>query len=176
MQVELTHEQLEHLVADRIGDLEAYGTVEATAAKLHLDGFQQVVGFFLLDRQVGVAGDPEGGGLLDDHPGEQRLEVGDDEILGGQQALVVDGNQAREQVGHLHPGETSLHRVGVADERGDRQRQIGDVGERMARVDGERCEHGEHPLLVDLRHRLAVEGTQLVPVDDRDPRLGERGA
>ena len=41
----------------------------------------------------------------------------------------------------------------------------------MARVDGERCEHGEHPLLVDLAHRLALGGAEIRPADDRNAGL-----
>ena len=174
MQIELAHEQLEHLVAHRVGDLEADGPVEAAAAKLHLDGFEQVVGFLFLDGEVGVAGDAERRSLLDHHPGEQAVEMGDDEFLGGQVATLVDLHEAGEQVRHLHAGEPLLAAVGVTDERGDRQGEIGDVGERVARIDGQRREHGEHTLLVDLGHRLAIGLGQVVPAHHRDPGGGER--
>ena len=38
--VELADEQVEHLVAHRIGDLEPHGAVESAAPQLHLDGFE----------------------------------------------------------------------------------------------------------------------------------------
>ena len=174
VQVELAHEQLEHLVAHRVGDLEADGPVEAAAAQLHLDGFEQVVGLLLLDREVGVAGDAERRRLLDLHAGEQAVEMGDDELLGGEVATLVDRHEAREQVGHLDPGEALLAALGVADERGDGQGQVGDVRERVARIDRQRREHGEHALLVDLGHRLAVGLGEVAPAHDGDAGVGER--
>ena len=79
--LELAHEQVEHLVAHAVGDLEAHGLVEPPPAQLHLQRFEQVLGLLVLEGQVGVAGDPERRRFLDDHAGEQRVEVGDDQFL-----------------------------------------------------------------------------------------------
>ncbi len=84
--LELAHEQVEHLVAHALGDLEAHGLVEAPPAQLHLQRLEQVLGLLVLQRQVGVAGDPERRRLLDHHPGEQRVELGDDQLLDRQEA------------------------------------------------------------------------------------------
>ena len=67
----------------------AHGPAEAPAAQLHLDRREQVVGLFLLEREVGVAGDPEHRVLLDDHADEQRVQLGGDELLGRQEPLAV---------------------------------------------------------------------------------------
>ena len=48
-------------------DLEPDGLTEATPTKLLLDRQEQVAGLVLLDRQVGVAGDPEEVGVGDLH-------------------------------------------------------------------------------------------------------------
>ena len=50
------HERLEHLVAHRVGGFEADGPVEAAAAQLHLDRFEQVVRLLFLDGEIGVTG------------------------------------------------------------------------------------------------------------------------
>ena len=62
----------------------------------------------------------------------------------------------------------------VTDEGGDGQGEIGDVGKRVAGIDGQRREHGEHALLVDLGHRLAVGDRQVAPPHDGDAGGGER--
>ena len=76
VQIELADEQFEHLVADRVVDLEAHGAVEPAAAQLHLHRLEQVVRLLLLHREVGVARDAERRGLLDDHAGEQATRDG----------------------------------------------------------------------------------------------------
>ena len=83
---ELAHEQTEQVVAHVVGDLEADRPLEPAAAQLHLDRFEQVVGLLLLEREVGVAADPERRPLLDDHADEQPVEAGRDELLDRQEA------------------------------------------------------------------------------------------
>ena len=56
------------------------GLVEPAPAQLELDRFEQVVGLLLLERQVGVAGDPEHRPLLDDHADEERVQMGGDQL------------------------------------------------------------------------------------------------
>ena len=62
-------------------DLEADGLAEAPPPELLLDREQEVVGLVLLDREVGVAGDPEEVVLDDLHAEEQRVEVGLDDLV-----------------------------------------------------------------------------------------------
>ena len=69
---------------------------------------------------------------------------------------------------------SSLLGVGVGHHRADAQGELGDVRERVARVDGQRREDGEDALLVDLGHPLAVDGVEVVPADDGDALGGER--
>ena len=65
---------------------------------------------------------------------------------------------------------SSMLGIGVGDHRGDAERELGDVRERVAGVDGERRQHREDALLVDLGHPLAVDGVEVVPADDGDAR------
>ena len=62
-------------------DLEADRLAEAPPAELLLDRQEQVVGLVLLDREVGVAGDPEEVRLEDLHAAEQEVEVGLDDLV-----------------------------------------------------------------------------------------------
>ena len=80
-------------------DLQPHGAAEPAPPQLHLDRHQQVVGLVLLDRQVGVAGHPEGVVLADGHPGEQGVEVGGDDLLEGDEALAVGHTTKRGRTG-----------------------------------------------------------------------------
>ena len=68
-------------VRHRALDLEPDDLAEAALAQLLLDRHQQVGRLFLLDREVGVARDPEEVVLEDLHAREQRVEVGGDDLL-----------------------------------------------------------------------------------------------
>ena len=69
--------------------LDTHGSAESAAAQLHLDRGEQVVGVFVLQGQVGVAGDAEDGVLLDDHADEQAVQLRGDQLLGRQEAHAV---------------------------------------------------------------------------------------
>ena len=96
-QIEFAHQQFEHLGADVVGHLEAHRLVEAAAAEFHLDRFEQVVGLFLLEREVGVAADPERRPVLDDHADEQPVELGGDELLDREESSRRRRHEPREQ-------------------------------------------------------------------------------
>ena len=133
-----------------VGDLEAHGPVEPAPAQLQLDRLEQVVGLLVLERQVGVAGDAERRRLLDHHAGEQRVQLGGDQLLDGHEARARRPREAREDGRHLDPGEAAIVGLGVGDHRGDAEGEVGDVRERVAGIDGERGQHREDALLVDL--------------------------
>ena len=73
-------EQFEDLGRHALLDLEAHGASEPTAAQLHLDGLEEIVGL-LLQRQVGVASDAEGPPVLDLHAGEEGVQLRGDDLL-----------------------------------------------------------------------------------------------
>ena len=59
-------------------------------------------------------------------------------------AVVADRDEARQHLlRHLHAREGLLRGLRVADEHRERQRQVGDVGERPPEPDGERRQHRE---------------------------------
>ena len=69
-------EEVEQFGRDAAGHLEPDGLAEPTPVQLELDGGQQVLGVVLVDREVGVAGDPEGVVLGHRHVREERVRDG----------------------------------------------------------------------------------------------------
>ena len=140
VEVQLSLQQVTDLVGDRRLQLQADGLAEAAAAQLDLDRGQQVVGLLVLQGQVRVAGDPEGVVLEHLHPREEAVEVGGDDLLERDEALAVGHHhEPGQQRRHLDPGEAPQVRGRVGDDNGQVQREVGDVRERVARVDRQRA-------------------------------------
>ncbi len=156
-------------------DLEPDGGAEATPAELLLDRQEEVVGLVLLDLEVGVAGHPEEVVLVDLHAGEQRVEVGLDDLVEQDEAGRLDLEQARQDLRHLDPGEAALAGLRVAQADRDRQAERRDVRERMARIDRERGEDREDLVEEALAKGLVVLGDRGV-VDELDALGGQRPA
>ena len=176
LEVELSQQQLEHLLRHAVVDLEAHGPPEATAAQLHLDRLEEIVGLFFLEREVGVAGDPERHELDDVHAREQRRQVRRDHLLEGDEPLAVGrDHEPRQQRRHLDAGEAVLAGVGVRDGDTEVQGQVRDVREGVTGVERQRREHREDALLVDVDQVLAVLLVEMVPVGDADAGRRERG-
>ena len=100
--LELGRQQVGQVLAHVGLDLEPEGLAEAAAAQLHLDRDEQVVRLVLFEREVGVAGDPEGVVVPDGHPGEQRVQVGRDDLLQRDEALAV-GHDHEAAAGSVGP-------------------------------------------------------------------------
>jgi hypothetical protein len=157
-------------------DLEPDHPPEPPPGQLRLDREQQVVRLLLLDLEVGVAGDAER--VLLDHlePGEEPVEVGGDDLLERDEAFAVgQHDEAGQDRRHLDPREAGLGRAGVADEHGEVERQVGDVGERVGRVHRQRGQDREDLVLEDVHEVLAVVVVELLPLRVADPLLAERG-
>src|SRR3954447_19424906 len=171
-------ERLDELVAQRLAhlavDLETHDLAEPAPAQLGLDRAQQVVGL-VGDVEVGVARDAEEAVVDDLHPGEERVEVGGDELLERDEGgALARGDEARQQLlGHLAAREGRHLRLRVAHEDGERQRQVRDVGERAPQTDRQRREDREDLAPEALVERLALVGADLVHADDADVVLGQ---
>ena len=166
---ELGGQQVGQVLAHVGLDLEAERLAEATAAQLHLDGDQQVVGLVLFEREVGVAGHPERVVVTDHHAGEERVEVGGDHLLEGHETLTVGHHHEARQGGRdLHPGDTPLPRGGVLHLDHQVERQVRDVGERVSRVDRQRREDRIDLALEDVDQVLAVVIIERGPVGETD--------
>ena len=174
-QLEFADEQFEHLGADVVGHLEPDGLVESPPAQLHLDRFEQVVGLLLFEGEVGVAGHPEGRPVLDDHADEQPVEFRGDQLLDGEISTCRDGHQAREELGDLEPDEAPIAGLGVGDVDREREREVGDVRERVAGIDGQRGQDREDPFVEPLVEFDALVVGDVVPADDVDAGRTELG-
>ncbi len=179
---QLVGEQLGQERAGLVGDLQTDRRSEAAAQQLLLHGVEQVLGVILLHVDVLVTGDAEGAGLLDDHAGEQGFQMGDDQVLHGDEAVahvaalvlgqVIDGHEAVQVSRNLHAGEVRLAGGWVLHQHGEVERAAGDVRERMCRIHGERRQDGEHLLSVVAREPLLLGRGELVPAQQHDLLLG----
>ena len=164
---------LEHRARHRASDLDADDVPEAAAAELELDRLQQVVGL-VRQLEVGIARDPEGGPLDDLHARkEQRQEVRDCVLHRHEAPTVAESKEARQHLGHLDPREPLLRALRIARQDPERERETGDVRERLAGADAERREDRE-----DVAGKAALELVELLLVqvvdsDDLDAVLGE---
>ena len=108
-------------------------------------------------------------------PGNERVEVGGDEVLEEDEPLAVgQGDEAGQRRRHLDPGEALLVVLGVVHEDGQVERQVGDVGEGVGGVHAERGEDGEDPLVEDLVEVLAVVEVEVGPAA-QDDAVGSDG-
>ena len=156
-------------------DLEPDGLAEASAAELLLDRQQQVVRLVLLDREVGVAGDPEEVVLLDLHAAEQRSRLAS---MTWSMSTNRDGSTSSRRgriCGTLTRAKPRSPLVRVAQPDRDRQAERRDVRERVARVDRERRQDREDLVEEPLAERLVVLRDRGV-VDDLDALGRERPA
>ena len=153
-------------------DLEADRLAEAAPAKLLLDGQEEVVRLVLLDRQVGVASDPEQVRLEDLHAAEQEVEVGLDDLVEQHEGQRRDLDEAGQDLGHLDPGEPALAVLRVAHPDRDREAERADVRERVPGIDREGRQDREDLVDEALAQALVMVG-DLAVVEDRDALFGQ---
>ena len=158
-------EDLARDLGHRALHLEAHRLAEAPAPDLLLDREQQVVRLVLLDRDVGVAGDPEEVGLQDLHAPEQLVQVRLDHLVQEHELVALDREQARQDRRDLDPREAALAALGVPQADGDRERERADVRERVPGIHRERREHREDLVVEAAPERLVVLRDILVVED-----------
>ena len=145
---------------------------EAAPTKLFLDRHQEVVRVILFEGQVGVAGHPEEVVLDDLHAGEQRVQVGLDDLVDEHEMGRFHLQEARQDLGHFDPREVGLARLWIAQADRDRKAQGRDVREGMAGVHRERREDREDLVEEPLTKDLVVFGDGRV-LDDLDALGGQ---
>ena len=165
---------LAHVARRRARELEPDDVAEPAPSELGLDRFQEVVGV-VGQLEVGVAGDAEERPLGDLHPREQhRQEVRDDGLQ--RYEALAHGHEPVEALGHLDAREALLAALGVRCDHAQRERQAGDVRERLAGSDREgRQDRKDLALEVPAELLLLALGA-LVDRRDLDAGLGERRA
>ena len=151
----------------------------------------------VLDLKFGVPGDPEGVPTQDLDPGEERLEIPPDHLLQRHELVGQEKRHpARQDLGHLHPGEPLLA-IRAPEYDRERKAQVRDVGERMPWIHRERREDREdvgvevgveagplvrryvpesrmehHPVIGQLRQQLIVKTATVLP-DQLPDRLAD---
>ncbi len=175
LKLELAGQQLEDFRRHARVNLEAHHSrVAAAAAKLGLDRGEEVFGFAVDVVEITVSRHAEG--MVGDHlhAREQGLQVKGDDVLERDVALTFDQrDEAREDGRHLDSREMLLLALWVADQDRQVQREMRDVRERMAGIDGQRRQHRKD-LLPENRVQVAQLALgDLVGADHSDPGLGE---
>ena len=151
-QVELALQQLEDLRRHVGLDLEAHRPPEAPAAQLELDGLEQILGLLLLEGEVGVAGDPEAVVVArPPSPGTTPSKCAAITCSSGTKRSPSGMTTKRgSRFGTFTRAKRFSPLTGSRTTHGQVERQVGDVGERVARIDGERREHREDAVGEDL--------------------------
>ena len=175
---ELVREQLGKERAGGVRDFQTNRRSEAATQQLLLHGVEEVLGIVFFHVDVFVAGHAEGSGFLDDHAGEQGFQMCGDELFHGDEAIalvfgflvghVVHGHQSRQVARDLDAGEVRFAGCRVLHDHGEVDGTAGNVGERVGRVHGERCQDREHLLAVVAREPLLLGGGELVPREQHD--------
>jgi hypothetical protein len=114
-------------------------------------------------------------GSTDVHPGEELVDEGHQGLLERDEPVPTGQGQQPGDVGRdLHPGEPDGVVLAVPDLHTDVEREVGDVGERVARVDRERGHHRAGSGGRTPRGGRPGRRAQRVPVAQLDP-LGPQG-
>ncbi len=158
-QVKFPNQKIEDLVADIGRDLETDCLVEPPSTELHFNGFEQVVGFFVFNRQVTIAAHAERCPVLNDHADEEPVELGTDHQFGGQEPTGRTLDESREHVRNFEPSKSAITRLGIGHVDGERQAQGQRyTGNGWPGIDGERRENRKHPLFVEVIKLGALGG------------------
>ena len=168
---------LAHRRRDRARHLESRHLTEAPAAQLELDGLEQVVGL-VRDFEVGVARDAEER-ALERRPCRGRASArkwASTRSSGTNCPPPPSGEEARQALRDLDPGEALFTGLRIAHEHGEADREGGDVRERLARADGERRQHREDLALEALVELGLLARAQILDPRDDDPLRRERRA
>ena len=124
---------------------------EAPLPHARFDAFEQVLRFQFFDRHVGVARDVKRMRFQHLHSREQRTQMSRDHLfqpdefeMGLRAAALllgrggaVHGNQRRQRIGNLDAREAFIT-LGVADERGQVQAEVGNVRKGTSRIESQR--------------------------------------
>jgi hypothetical protein len=116
--------------------------------------------------------------VVDDlHAREQRVEVLGDQVLERHERLAVaDRHEARQHLlRHLHARERLQPADRVAHDDAEREREVGDVGERPSQPDRQRRQDREDLAAEALVERRSLLVRDVADADDPDPVLGQLG-
>jgi len=130
--VQLTHQQLEHLGVHVVLDLQPNRrATDFATEQLLFQGKQQILGVVLLDLHVLIASHPERVVPHHLHAAEQLIKVMSDHVLQRDIAAFGQRDEAGKHGRHLDPGELANARLRIAYQHREVDGQARDVGEGM---------------------------------------------
>ena len=168
VQFELANEELTHIVGHARLDLQTHDAREAPLAKLFGDHLQEVVRHLLVPGHIRVSGDAEQRRALDLHPPEELAREVPHHLLDGDHVPVLREFDPAQLRGDLHPGEVAGPAFRVLEHQGEREAHVGQEGERVSRVDGQRREDRIDAIGELAPHVLAFLPVQLLEIAHDD--------
>jgi hypothetical protein len=180
-EAELLEQELRELGRAGVDDLEPDRLAEVAARQARSQRLAQV-GDVGVDLEVGVARDAELRERLDLAAGKERAEVGADDAGQEDERLAIPAARGRQLD---HPRQDPRHlddrrRVAAAEgvpagEAGDEvERFVGDLRERMRRVETDRHQQRPHLGLEEGADPALLGGVAVGVVEDADAAFGER--
>ena len=176
LQFQLALEEVGHAAWHVLGHLQPHHRRKLLLAQLLRDHVHQIVGLVLAAGHVRVARHPERIGGHDAHARKERAQVVEDDLLQRHEMERVIQRHPTGPAGRdLHPRKDHLvaHRVGEEDAQAETQ--VGQEGERVARVHGQRRQHGVDLAAVVVFQRGLLHIAQLVVAVDAQTVFGQRG-
>lgn len=160
-------------------DLQPQGLAIVALLQALAQSGAQVLHFFLVHRQIGMAGDTELGKLGDLAPGKQVVQVRTDQAGDGDEVRLLGAldrrhaEEARQDARHLHDGDLVLAAESVlAREAHDEvERLVRHLRERMGRVQPHRHQQRLHFLDEELLDPAALARIALAVRDQLDALL-----
>ena len=96
---------------------------------------------------------------------EEPIEVVGDHLLDRHEAVAGQGDEPRQERRYLDPCELDLVVLGIANDDGEIEREVRDVGERVGGVDRERSEDRKDLVVEALVEHGDLGGIEII--DDR---------
>ena len=149
LEFELFEQEGCHRVGTVVGHLEAHGGAEMALRQLALQRLAQVLGFLLVDEEVGVAGDAELVAARHRHPGEQFADVGVQDRRQEDEAVIAAGDLRRhpdhpwQGARRLNHGSAGIAPEGVTPGQFDREVEalVEYPRERVRGIEADRRQH-----------------------------------
>jgi hypothetical protein len=174
--VELAREQAPEVGRHLRRDDQRHHRAEAPLAQRVLQLLDEILGV-LLEIEVGVAQHAKRVVADDPHAGEEHVEVRRHQLLERQHRPAAGHrHEARQQARrHLDAREAQLAVLGIAQLDGEVEAEVGEEGERVRRIDGERRQHREDLVAEQRRQRRAPLAVEVAPGGDAQALVAHHG-
>jgi len=162
-------------------EFESNGRPSVSFLEFFLDGQEEVVGFFFVDIELAVSGDPGRPGTVDFHARKNfRDEVadqfGEKDELSWVRAFPREGNQAGNAAGNLDKGVAGGFLVaGFRVKNDEVNRFVEKLGEGVAGVDGKGGENGEDIALEEFAGPVGLGFVELLNGTEVNTLLSKGG-